>query len=158
MKDSVFIILILTAAFVMIASSNREDSKKFTKSKDSIHFHIKKSDGVNPKIQEIICKLENDMIDYMSFGQVSYKRKDVKKCIRILNKYLKNIEKTSNKEEGMQVVKSTVLDLNELNAKCDSELIETMERENICEILNLAWNEKGYISLTDDITEKWREW
>ena len=55
-------------------------------------------------------------------------------------------------------VKMTVLRLNKLNEKCDFQLIETGEREQIAEIIISAGNLKGYNSLDDDITEEWREW
>jgi hypothetical protein len=48
--------------------------------------------------------------------------------------------------------------LNDLNAGCDHNLIETDQREDIAEIIIIAGNDKGYNELTEDITEEWREW
>ncbi len=102
--------------------------------------------------------LKESMISYMEDANPSYTEKDVEKCEVILKEYLKEIEKTKSKEAGMEVVKSTIIKLNELNEKCGSELIETSEREQIAEIIILASSKKGYNSQEEDITEKWREW
>ncbi|WP_167356145.1 hypothetical protein [Chryseobacterium jejuense] len=58
----------------------------------------------------------------------------------------------------MEIVKSTVLKLNNLNEKCDYSLIETNEREQIAEIIILAGYEMGYNASDEDGTEEWREW
>lgn len=77
---------------------------------------------------------------------------------RILLEYIQSIDKTTDKTEGLKIVESTVLRLNELNEKCDFQLIETGEREQIAEIIIAIGNKKGYNSLNEDITEEWREW
>lgn len=58
----------------------------------------------------------------------------------------------------MKIVKKTVLALNALNEKCEYELIETEQREDIAEIIILAGYLKGFNDRDDDITEEWREW
>lgn len=110
---------------------------------------------------ELIVKINllvESMISYMEGANPSYTKKDVEKCEMILKKYLKEMEKTTSKEARMEVVKSTILKLNELNEKCGSQLIETSERERIAEIIILASSKKGYNSKEEDITENWREW
>ena len=54
--------------------------------------------------------------------------------------------------------KKTVILLNEINEKCEYELIETEQREDIAEIIILSGSLKGFNTRDDDITEEWREW
>ena len=98
------------------------------------------------------------MLDYMQGGDATYTSKDVDKCIQLLADYLTEISKTTNKVEGISVVKKTVIAMNTLNAKCDYDLIGTDQREIICEIIIRAGKEKGYNKITEDITQEWREW
>jgi hypothetical protein len=105
-----------------------------------------------------IDHLKRSMTNYTEAANPSYTQKDIVKCANILTTYLAQLEKTSSKKDGMLVVKSTVLKLNKLNERCDSELIETGEREEIAEIIILAGAAKGYNSKDYDITEEWREW
>ena len=55
-------------------------------------------------------------------------------------------------------VQKTVMKLNALNEKSHGGLIETDQREMICEIINLAAAYAGYDAGTRDLTEEWREW
>ena len=109
-------------------------------------------------INELKIDLRKSMIDYIKTGDANYNEKDVKKCISIIDKFLIDIKNSKSKGDGLSIVKNTVLQLNNLNKKTNFSLIETMERENIAEIINLAGYEKGYNSKDEDITEQWREW
>jgi hypothetical protein len=113
---------------------------------------------MNAEIPKIIQRLENGMLDFMTEGDAPYKKESVDKCIQIIKSYLDSIEKSRNKEEGLEVVKKTVHALNDLNADCEHCLIETDQREDLAEIIIIAGNDKGYNELTEDITEEWREW
>ncbi len=111
------------------------------------------------KNSEIIALLESakdSMIDFMPHA--SYTQSDVEKCMQILNAYLEKMESCNSKAEGMALVKQTVLALNDLNESLEHELIETDQREDICEIIILASHLKGINDRDDDITEDWRDW
>jgi len=112
----------------------------------------------NPEIIQIINRLKVGMIDFIEPGESTYTKEDVDSCISIINTYLSNIEKSETKVEAMKTVEETVLLLNDLNEKCDYELIETGQREDIAEVIILAGNLLGYNSRDEDITEDWREW
>lgn len=112
----------------------------------------------NSKIIEIIKRLEVGMIDFITPGETSYTKKDVETCMDIVNSFLVNMEQSTSKEEGMKFVEKTVLKLNDLNLKCDHQLIETEQREDLAEIIILAGSLKGYNTENEDITEEWREW
>jgi len=98
------------------------------------------------------------MTEYMETTQPSYSKKDIEECGKILTEYLSAISESQSKDEGMKIVQNTVEKLNALNEKCDFELIETSEREQIAEIIILAGSKKGYNTPEEDITEDWREW
>lgn len=102
--------------------------------------------------------LKTSMVEYLESSNPSYTKNDVEKCVSILNNYLEKISKTKAKKEGIAVIKSTVIQLNKLNNKTDGQLIETMEREMIVNIILTESNKKGYNKLDDDLTEEFREW
>jgi len=110
------------------------------------------------EILEISKRLKDGMIDFIEPGQTSYTEVNVENCMSIISNYLTEIEKTNNKVQAMKIVEKTVLELNQLNEKCEHEIIETDQREDIAEILILAGHLKGYNSRDEDITEEWREW
>jgi uncharacterized protein HemY len=112
----------------------------------------------NMSLQQKIDDLKKSMLEYMKTSQPSYSKSDVDKCIGILENYIAEISKTKSKEEAMNIVKSTVIQLNDLNNNAKSELIETMERDQIANIIISATYQKGYNSMEEDITEQWREW
>jgi hypothetical protein len=45
-----------------------------------------------------------------------------------------------------------------LNEQCDGSMIETDQREQLCELLITAASNAGLVSTQYDITEKWRDW
>jgi len=112
----------------------------------------------NNHIDSLLHDLKKNMEDYMNEAHPSYDQSDIEECLSILTDYTIRVLATKSKDEGMEIVKSTVLKLNDLNEKCDFSLIETNEREQIAEIIILAGNEMGYNSVDEDITEQWREW
>ena len=65
---------------------------------------------------------------------------------------------TNSKEESLSLVKITVEALNELNESTEFQLIETDQREDICEIIIRGRHLRGYNDMEDDITGEWREW
>ncbi len=109
-------------------------------------------------IDELKIDLKKSMLDFIKTGNTEYGEKDVNECFFIIDNFLIDIKNSKSKKEGLSIVKNTVLQLNNLNKKTNFSLIETMERENIAEIINLAGFEKGYNSKDEDITEQWREW
>jgi len=94
----------------------------------------------------------------MSIGECSYKKENVEDCMEILLNHIDEINKTASKEEGMGLIEKTVISLNKINEECDYEIIETDQREDICEIICMTAYAKGYINQNEDPTEEWREW
>ena len=112
----------------------------------------------NLTLHQKIVELNTSMLEYMETGQPLYSKSDVDKCSEILESYIAEISKSKSKEKAMNIVKLTVLKLNDLNNNAKSELIETEERERIADIIISATHKKGYNSMDEDITENWREW
>lgn len=84
----------------------------------------------------------------------------VLKCKRLIFAYLKTLSrmKAPTDAEIMEAVKNLVLALNELNEKAEYALLETEERENICDIIQRSAEECGLLQEIDDVTEEWRDW
>lgn len=110
------------------------------------------------EIKEIKARLQGGMIDFIEPGETAYDKTDVETCMNLISDYLSEIENVNSKDEAMKIVEKTVLALNDLNEKCEYELIETDQREDIAGIIILAGNLKGFNSRDEDITEDWREW
>ena len=123
------------------------------------------------KLQEFKVKKNDDilrsMIDYMNFEDedddedfdCGYTQKDIDKCGKILDKYIDELVAAKRDENKiMESVKSVIIALNELNAKCDYTLIETDQREYLCPFIEDAAVVAGLPQPKEDITEEWREW
>ncbi|MEN9640767.1 MAG: hypothetical protein RLZZ262_2636 [Bacteroidota bacterium] len=144
MKIKVLLLLTLLISSTISCSQNSKEKPNLPK-----------------EYQDLLLKVEalkTSMISYMETAGPDYTEQDVDKCVEILNEYIEKMVKTKSKQDGLNIVKSTVLELNKLNKKCGEQLIETGEREQIAEIIILTGHKKGYNSIDEDITEEWREW
>lgn len=118
-------------------------------------------------IDEVKRRLLNGMIAFMDGDDeepddafdCGYTREDVDRCSSMIDAYLNDV--TENRGAGdseiVLAVKKVVLGLNELNNNCGGGLIETDQREDLCQIILMAAQENG-LTTTDDVTEQWREW
>ena len=128
-----------------------------------------------PASPEVLSLKENLLESMVSFMQgededgegsgfeAGYTQDDIDRCAAILDHYLLSLSRVRGKGEDrneaiMEAVKDTVLELNTLNDNCDGKLIETDQRETLCELLITAAQDAGLESEVDDITEEWREW
>jgi hypothetical protein len=148
----------LSAAFIFSTSSCEGQHKKSTSDQNKTEIMMEKNPSDNFSQDERIALLKKSMLSYWEDAQPSYTKADVETCINILEDYSSKLAISKSKIEGMKVVKSTVEKLNDLNEKCNSELIETSEREQIADIIISESVNKGYSKPDDDITEEWREW
>ncbi len=143
MKAILYIMLLI---FVSCGGNNNSNFEK------NRNEQTQKITNTVKTINELKIDLRKSMIDYIKTGDANYNEKDVKKCISIIDKFLIDIKNSKSKEDGLLIVKNTVLQLNNINKKTNFSLIETMERENIAEIINLAGYEKGYNAKDEDVT------
>ena len=88
-----------------------------------------------------------------------YTEEDIQKCKTILDSFLARVSSTphGDTDSVMATVKDTVLALNALNETCEHSLIETDQREEICDLIIKAALSVG-VGNGDDITEEWRDW
>ncbi len=120
----------------------------------------------NTDILEQRDALVDGMTGYMiecatnsEFG-APYTQADIDRCSLILDGFLNALDGAPQPVESdviLEIVKQVVLALNELNDECEGNLIETDQREHLCDIIILAANEAG-LDTDEDITEEWREW
>ncbi len=77
----------------------------------------------------------------------------------IIDGYMKSLRSGSKVSQFdiRSAVEQTVFDLKTLNSQCDDRLIETDQREDICQLLLVSAQNAG-LDTRDDITEEWRTW
>ena len=126
------------------------------------------------KVQEIKAATIEGMVSYMKFGGAEsegdpdydptfdpgYTQKHVDDCAKIIDAYLDALERMRGTREDQMILseaKRAVLSLNVLNDECDGSLIETDQREQICELMIVAAKYAG-LAFDGDFTEDWREW
>jgi hypothetical protein len=110
-------------------------------------------------VKSLLKSIQYGMLDFIEGDDdPDYTSTDVTTCITLLLEFMTEIEyETQTKESVKNHVRDLVLALNDLNAKCDDCLIETDEREEICEfIFKVIANANVEFAL--DITEEWRNW
>lgn len=117
------------------------------------------------ELREIKERLLDGMLSYMEREEGEddfddYSEEDVEKCASILERYLYSVLAPSMHgkiEEILAAVKAAVLELNNLNEQCEHSLIETDQREDICELIIQAASLAG-LEGDSDVTEEWRDW
>jgi hypothetical protein len=148
MKNKLLVInLILITVF---AFGQNRNNTKLSESK----MNLKE----NSEIKKTYESLSIGMTDFIQSGKTEYTKSDVEKCMSLIDNFLNEMSKSDSKEVGILSAKKVVLALNKLNEKCEHELIETEQREQIADIIILAGHLKGYNGRNEDITEEWREW
>jgi hypothetical protein len=112
------------------------------------------------KLETIKARLIEGMTDYIADGDDSYTKTDIKKCDKILQQFtthLSELGMLATEAAILDCVKQAVLDLNILNNNVDGCLIETGQREDLCEYILFAAKQSG-LKQDGDVTEEWREW
>jgi hypothetical protein len=115
-------------------------------------------------LQRLKADLVEGMREYLAGvldggGEAGYTSADIGECGRVLDAYLVTVADAppGDEEAVMGAVEFTVLALNRLNARCHGHLIETDQREAICDLINRAAVANG-VGGGVDLTETWREW
>ncbi len=114
-------------------------------------------------VAEKLQNLRNGMENYMLLGNADYSQEHINKCEKILYEFVLSVQQagregTSRDAFIMVNVKSAVLKLNVLNKECNGGLIETDQREQICDLITYAALNAGLVTDLEDITWEWREW
>ena len=90
-----------------------------------------------------------------------YTEADIQKCDTILQEFVAHMQElggTATEPEILACVKDVVVKLNGLNEQTDGHLIETDQREVLCEYILTAAEMSGLETDGEDVTEEWREW
>ncbi len=123
---------------------------------------ISKNAEILHKREELVDGMTGYMIECATNSEFDapYTQADIDRCSLILDGFLTALDgagEPAGPDAILEIVKRAVLALNELNDECDGSLIETDQREQLCDIIILAANNAG-LDTGDDITEAWREW
>lgn len=101
------------------------------------------------------------MTEYMTEAdEPGYTDADIKKCDGILSAFTDNLQKlgaSAAEPAILKCVQQAVLELNALNESVGGGLIETDQREELCEYILFAAKQSG-LKQDGDLTEEWREW
>lgn len=118
------------------------------------------SEERNKLLDELESKKESMILQSMrDYNSNFYTNKDVDECGEILNQFinkLKHVSSSPAEIEVMPMVQDVVERLNKISERC-GDIIETDQREYLCDFIIKAVNIAGY-KTDDDITEQWREW
>lgn len=110
-------------------------------------------------MESLLRNIQYGLMDYIEGDDdPDYTEEDVNTCISLLIDFHHVVQsKSANLDAALVYVRDLVLALNELNLKCDECLIETDQREQICEFIFRVLDEAN-ILFDGDVTEEWREW
>lgn len=110
-------------------------------------------------MKSLLKVIQYDMLDFIEGeDEAAYTCADVTTCIETLLDFLTSIDAEKQTIETAKAhVRELILSLNELNEECQHCLIETGQREDICEFIRKALLSAN-IEFSSDITEQWREW
>lgn len=117
--------------------------------------------NLNQYKEQVLETVVDSMLSFMEdWEDCRYSADDVETCKSLIYEYLEALAAMTepSDEAIMAEVKTLVLALNDLNEKVDYCLIETGEREDICEVIQSSAIDCGLKEYGDDITEEWREW
>ncbi|NHZ64819.1 hypothetical protein [Massilia genomosp. 1] len=119
----------------------------------------------NPDIASIRADLLDEMAAYMARcaedpdNEPPYGKAEIAACANILDAYAAAIDKLPKPADHaaiMKEVERVVVALNEFDERAGG-VIETEEREKLCDIIYLVAKDAG-LQADQDITEQWRDW
>ncbi len=110
-------------------------------------------------MKSLLKSIQYGMLDFIEGDdEPDYTSEDVRACIALLLEFMFVVESESQTiDSAREHVKNLVISLNELNEKCDECLIETDQREEICDFIFKVVSNAN-IDFSGDITEEWRDW
>lgn len=134
------------------------------------------SAGASAPVSEDLLELKRELLedlgDYMQYGgaededdpeydpdwDAGYTQEHIDACDAALETFFTEMSRaTHNRDAILATVRKLVLCLNDINHRCDGSMIETDQREQICDLVAVAATEAG-LDTDDDLTEEWREW
>ncbi len=94
------------------------------------------------------------------FDDELYTEDDVNAVRALLEAYVEALAALKDPTDAqiMEQVRDVVLTLNRLNQDREYPMIETEEREMLCEVIQRCAEDCGLKDAPHDVTEEWREW
>jgi len=116
------------------------------------------------EIEQKIAEFRHNIIDFIKADEYTerynikpgYNKINIDTCIVILNKCFYRAQKSNSTSSVRREINWAVIRLNLLHITTKFRMIETMEREDLAEILNLIGYYRGAIKKDHDQTEKLR--
>lgn len=139
---------------------------RYIKNQTCFRKEIPMNSNDHPEIPRLLERLADGMISYMHRDSANpafdagYTQAHIDQCRLILDAFLISlfqVREANPRATILNIVKCAILKLNSLNAQCNGRLIETDQRELLCDIILHAASDAG-LKTDDDITEEWREW
>lgn len=123
----------------------------------------KRNELIDGMTRYMLLSADEDAADDEQDFDAGYQQEHVQRCKAIIDSYFAELGGVTGTGEArneaiLGVVERVVRALNELNVDTDYCLIETDQREQLCEIIIAAASDAGLESEEYDITEPWRDW
>lgn len=93
-------------------------------------------------------------------ADVGYQQAHVDQLDTVLTHFLQTLHSLPQpgvEDDIMAAVQTAVLGINALNNSVQGCMIETGEREMLCDFFSLAVNEAG-LECDEEVTDEWRDW
>jgi hypothetical protein len=110
-------------------------------------------------MKSLLKIIQYDLLDFIE-GEDDpiYSSSDVTSCIKLLLNFLTTIDGQEQSIESAKThVHELVLSLNALNEKCHSALIDSGQRDDIVNFINIVLLSVN-ITIDGDMTAQWRTW
>jgi len=116
-------------------------------------------DNTENKVKNLLKTIQYDLLDFIEGEEEpDYTPEDVTACITSLLEFMSSIESEEQTiKSAKHHIKTLVLSLNTLNESCDDCLIDTSQREDICQFIEKVIT-AAHVEFTGDVTEEWRMW
>ena len=112
-------------------------------------------------MKNLLKVIQYDMLDFIEGedeNETEYTAEDVTLCITSLLEFMSAMEaEVQTVESAKEHIETVVVSLNSLNHQCGDCLIETEQREDICQFIQKVISAAN-IEFVGDATEQWREW
>lgn len=97
--------------------------------------------------------------DFGSEFDCGYTQQHIVQCVGIVDQYVESLNSLNEPDDDVlrHAIEKVVRELNDLNDRAGGCLIETDQREDLCQIILVVAKQAG-MKTDEDVTEEWREW
>ena len=116
---------------------------------------------MKPEIKEKKTYLLHWMYDFIEDDdEPAYLPQHVEECDQLLTCFINEVANNSKRSEFFwvsQQIEQLIKQLNELNFKLDHQLIESDQRDDICDLITLVVKDAGH-AFNEDLSERLNIW